>query len=355
MKRICLLCERVAGILERLQLNSQIRPGNIQIPYYLPSEESIIALDKELRAIAKTKGVEVSLIWLDSCQDIMKALEQINGDTIIWPLTDGYMPFLGTSMIGLLRSFGGQVFGSGPMASSASQNKFIQYGLFSALDIDTPKTWLYNGQDKPKNIDIKYIAKPNNLGNNIGIFDDAVDCGWRAAQVGAERITKIFGSKAIIQQYISGLYCRATFIGINRINKNIGVHVMTKNKAYESSDSQKFTTFDAYFEEFRKRDEAYNNNIIPIKIDEAINSKVLSINARAKIRDGLAKLVRQTDFSGVFTVDVIVSGDIPYFIEFNTNPFIRNAALKAYCKEQYHSSVIEVLYMVLTKTCRSHV
>ncbi len=355
MKRICLVGERAAGILGRLETDSGA-VGGVQLPYYLPDENAVLACYNDLRNIASNYGVNVEVIWLDQPVDVASVLNKIDQDTVFWPLTDGYSPFLGTPFIGILRSFGAHVFGAGPMAAAASQNKFLQYGLFTVLGLDTPRTWLYRGSlTEPPEQAYTYIAKPVSLGNSIGIFDDGIACNWLGVRSAAQRIVGLYGREALIQQYVSGVYCRATFLGAGKVtNKRIGVHVLT-SAADAHTASRAFSSFDDYFEEFKRRDLEYNNNLTVCSLEEAVLQGKISATAQSRTILGLARLVDQTDLAGIFSLDIIISGDTPYFIEFNTNPFIRNAAFHAYCQEEHGADVTTALFQTLSEYCRHNV
>lgn len=346
---ICMLGERPQAILNRLALRRQSHPGDIQFPYYLPDEGAVVATSRVLHEVASAHGDNAELLWIDTRNDIRKALRKIRRDTVFWPVTDGYSPFLGSSLIGLLRGFGGQVFGSGPAATAFSQNKYMQYALFRSLGISTPETWHSWAEIASPDCGDSYIAKPVDLGNSIGIFDDGVACGWQDAIVVADRILASYGRQAIIQNYIDGIYCRASFVGANPIAGNIGVYVFSEIDS--ENGSYKWAGFDAYLNEYKRRDSLSNSNVKLLALDEAVNDGVVSKRARARLAECLTRLVQGTDLSGIFTIDIVVRGDTPYFIEVNTNPFLRNVALQAYCREEWGHDVVTALYKAILAFC----
>lgn len=349
MRRICLLAEPAFAILERLGANGRLRVGGEQFPYYLPDMTSVDACRQMLSEVAARESVRVELISLVDQDAVIHALEFIGSDTVFWPLTDGYLPFLGTPLIGLLRSFGAHVFGAGPMAAAVSQNKLLQFGLFRALGLDTPQTWLHRNDLPPPDHDGSFIAKPVDLGNSIGIFDDGIDCDWQSAQSAAQRIREWYGREAIIQEYISGTYCRATFLGNGPAKgKRIGVHILSHG-ADEPIPPLAAHNFGAYFAEFKRRDEDYNRGVTVQSLDAAVREGVVSVAAQERVSAGLANLVDHTDLAGVFSLDLIIDGDIPYFIEVNTNPFIRNRAFGSFCEEEFGADVFTSLYRVLVE------
>ena len=349
MRRICLLAEPAFAILERLGANESLRVGGEQFPYYLPDITSVEACRQALSDATASEGVRVELLSLADQESVIQALGMIGSDTVFWPLTDGYLPFVGTPLIGLLRSFGAHVFGSGPMAAAVSQNKLLQFGLFRALGLATPQTWLYSNDLPPPDHGGSFIAKPVDLGNSIGIFDDGIDCDWRSALSAAQRIREWYGREAIIQEYISGTYCRATFLGSGPAKgKRIGVHIMS-HEAGEPPPPLAARNFGAYFAEFKRRDEGYNGGVTVQSLDAAVREGRVSVAAQERVSADLGKLAAHTDLAGVFSLDLIIAGDTPYFIEVNTNPFIRNRAFASFCEEEFGADVVTSLYRVLAE------
>lgn len=335
MQRICLVGERGRTIRSRLSLADDFRPGHIQIPYYIPKEDDVNALASRLSAIAKADGVDVVVHWVDAPCDVSALLQMISADTVFVILTDGNAPFSGTPLSGLLRTFGGRVFGSGATASACSQDKFLQYRLFKSLDITTPQSWsraLPSPSIHPIN---GYFVKPCGLGNSIGIFDDAYGCDWPQALAIANRIEDIYGMKAIIQEYITGLYCRASFIGCHGNPPSlddVGLHALILPKTGSRSA---FKTFDQYYEQYVDDDKTYNMKVASISLDLCLTQELVSAEAVRKLQIHLDSLISQLDLSGIFTIDIIINDDNPYFLEVNTNPFLRNAALRSYTMEHF--------------------
>lgn len=349
MRRICVLAEPALAILERLGVNGPCRVGSEQFPYYLPDMASVASCCLQLSKVAACEGICVELISLADEDSVIRALGLIGPKTVFWPLTDGYLPFLGTPLIGLLRSFGAHVFGAGPMAAAASQNKLLQFGLFTALGLATPRTWLYRDDLKPPDHDGSFIAKPVDLGNSIGIFDDGMDCDWLSAKSAARRIREWYGREAIIQEYISGTYCRATFLGSGAAKgKRIGVHVLSHG-AEELAPPLAAPDFGTYFAEFKRRDEDYNRVVTVRPLDAAAREGRVSAVAQERVLADLASLADHTDLAGVFSLDLIIADEIPYFIEVNTNPFIRNGAFRSLCEEEFGADVVTSLYRVLVE------
>lgn len=347
MRRICLLAEPPLAILERLRTKGPNRVGNVQFPYYLPDMTSVEACHRQLSGIAACDDVRVELITLVDKDDIIRVLGLIGPETVFWPLTDGYFPFLGTPLIGLMRSFGANIFGAGPMGAAVSQNKLLQFGLFKALGLVTPRTWLYRDSLTQPHHDGSFIAKPIDLGNSIGIFDDGTDCDWPSAVFAAQRICDWYGREAIIQEYVPGTYCRATFLGSGTAKgKRIGVHVPTHG-VEESIPPIADHDFHTYFAKFKQHDEDYNRLITVRPLDAAVREGVVSVAAQERISAGLSSLADHTDLAGIFSLDLIIAGETPYFIEVNTNPFVRNGAFRSFCQEEFGTDVVTSLYRTL--------
>jgi D-alanine-D-alanine ligase-like ATP-grasp enzyme len=246
-----------------------------------------------------------------------------------------------------LRTFGGRVFGSGPTASACAQNKFLQYAVFKSLGVTTPQSWsrdLPNLGSHPAN---GYFVKPCNLGNSIGIFDDAHGCGWSKALDIATRIEDVYGVKAIIQEYITGLYCRASFIGC-RGNRptldDIGVHALILP---DEGSRPTFTTFSDYYASYLKDNNSYNARVYSIPIDMCLKWQMLSAEEDRQLRMCLKAIIGALDLSGIFTIDIIVRSGTPYFLEVNTNPFLRNAALRSYAMESFGVNAEQAYYRAI--------
>ncbi len=345
MVRICILGERPQAIISRLDASGTSVPATSQFPYYLPDEETVVRISRTLSNVASTHENHVELHWVDSPADMTKALQMIGERTVFWSLTDGYWPFVGSSLIGILRGFGGQVFGSGPMASALSQNKYLQYSLFQSLNISTPRTWCYPSEMPEQVVLGRYIAKPIDLGNSIGIFDDGIACSLRDAIAAAERIDYLYGRQAIIQEYIDGAYCRASFVGRRPAGPDIGVHLVLPKDDVDAAEA--WTGFDSYFDTYKRRDAASNSSTALLRLEVAVDRRSISRTACDRIVRDLTRLAQNTDLQGLFSIDIIVRDDTPYFIEINTNPFLRNAALQAFCQERLGCNAIDAVYKAI--------
>ncbi len=342
MALIYILAEKPQAVLERLALHGRKTISDPQFPYYLPEEISVVKDWHLMSEVASRNGDDVELIWLDTIEDVKKLFELIDKNVYFLPLTDGYSPFLGTPLIALLRSLGANVFGSGVVSSAASQNKYVQFALFRSLGIPTPDTWLQDIQEEPSNTKCRYIVKPIDFGNSIGIFDDGIECDWKHARIVAERINSCYKRKAIIQCYIDGMYCRASFIGNDVTSSNIGVHVFLGEN--DQHTSVQWLGFAEYFDKYKRRDALLNTDVTFLDLNSAKRDGHISTKACDALRMHLEKLLKSIDLAGIFTIDIVIQGDVPYFIEINTNPFLRNVALKAFCKERFGSDVMTALY-----------
>lgn len=342
MNEILIIAERDKTIINRLFQSGESLPSDHQIPYYLPTEDAVNKIFNQMKEESLIGGNKVELIWIDTIEDVKAILQRISSNTVFLPLIDGFWPFAGTPIINLIRSFGGIVFGSGPSASGISQNKFTQFSILKSLKIPTPETIQYTIGASPLDAIDRFIVKPIDMGNYIGIFDDGVDCDWEDATQVAQRVQALYGRQAIIQEYIDGLYTRASFVGKTSNGLDVGVHTFPEDK--EGHIKDKWVDFENYFKKYSRCDAVCNTDVVFETIDESVKHGNVSQKAKDNTFSALARLVKNIDLGGIFTVDIIIREDTPYFLEINTNPFFRNVALNAYCQEKWGCDVISAIY-----------
>jgi len=221
----------------------------------------------------------------------------------------------------------------------------MQYIFCNHANILTPKTFLYDGatcvsDDRPQEGQYKFFVKPFDLANSIGIFGDSVSDSLANAVQVAVRIKEHYNTKALIQEFIDGVSVRVNYISVARdasIPQNIGIHLMTG----PPDDDIPFTTFESHLERFARADADYADKAVPSDMISAPLAHLHAVGAAVgKIQTDTEKLVRILGLRDYFSMDYKLAEDGRcYFIEVNTLPFARNAALRAYCKQSFGLTV----------------
>jgi len=335
MRTVFLVGEDGGWLLERSQRILGETKGNIQLPYYTPRTSDIEKFQRQLNDNKKQHEVDFELFPIRTKSDIANLIDRIGKDSAFYFLCDGFSPFVGTPLSEMFKSLGALVFGSAASASSLSQDKFLQYVTLKELGIGTPTTWLPHAFKESGDSSQRFFVKPRSLGNSIGIFDDAVGCAFDEAISISERIQNTYGVPAIIQQYVSGAYVRASFMGVaNRTPtvETMGIYAMEAG----SPDRRKFEGFESYFAAYKVDDSTYNTRAECIKLSDLCTKRGnVGLAITREVERALGGLIDNIALRDFFSVDLIIDTDHVYVLEINTNPFIRNRSLDFYCQDKF--------------------
>jgi len=327
--------------LDRASVSGLDRTAISELAYLLPSEEQVLTTFDEISAALASFDVEARLIEANDFGGISSAIEGTGSDSIFLNMTDGFYPVTASYLPALAAMTRKRYFGNSAALQLSIQNKFVQYLMCRRLGIPIPNTALYDGNrylggDDRRDKSYRYFVKPFDLANSIGIFADAVCVSLEEAISVAERIRSHYGSKSLIQEYISGESVRVNYVAVNRkgpIHEALGIHLMRG----PPDDEQDFTDYETHLREFEAADAAYERMATATSLAPPNSAPHAAV---CGIRSDTKKLVECFGLRDFFSMDYKISSrGERYFIELNTLPFARNAGLRAYCKEAFGLTV----------------
>ena len=349
MQTILLVTEGENWLIERAKKIVGNVPGIYQLTCYIPNNLDIRALLLDLEKNRRSDELKLEIFTVSDPSDIEILVGKIDENVVFYFLCDGFAPYLGTPLSELFRSLGASVFGSATTASNLAQDKYSQFLMFKELGIKTPRTWLPEKLDKSDIDSGPYIVKPRNLGNSIGIFDDAYGCRLRDALSISKRIQQLYGLPSIVQEYVKGTYARASIIGVHGRSPtadSLGVYVMETNPI----PSDKYTDFKGYFSTYKDQNSTYNSRVRCTELSEySFEGLYNRFQVLDEVTECLRALISNLPLQDFFTIDLIINQNGVFVLEVNTNPFPRNRSLDLYCEDKFGMNKHEALRASLAR------
>lgn len=286
---------------------------------FLEPSETIQNLYVELKAEKDKRNLPITILLFEA-EEISKLnskIKSLHGEkTIIWNITDGIFPYIGSFIPGYAKLNRIGYFGNSTYAQSIAQDKFVFTTTCENLNISTPRTILSRGKKILSRIPPSfsecplYFVKPRNLDNEIGIDQGSCCKSLDAALSQSEKLFKLFGVDALIQEYIEGLDIRVTYLNIDK-NKNI-IDLIGVAKRHPSDKPNPFRV---------KKN---------VKLEGELTDESPAEIIRLAMR--LVTLLSLKDiFSFDFRIDSL--GNY-YMLEMNTSPFISGSEFQEYVTGQ---------------------
>ena len=318
-----------------------------ELAYLLPVDTEVTATFEDISSLLNASGVKCFLVEASDRESLAAITRETSENSLLWNMTDGFFPVTASYFPAYAAMMRAPYFGNSSALQLSIQNKYIQFLMCDALGIPTPPTALYDADNYLSGIKVfsdfeQLIVKPFNLANSIGIFGDSICSTLQAAIDISVRIKSHYGTKSLIQGFISGETVRVNYVGVNKavpIHEGIGAHLM-RGPPEETG----FISFEEHYRRFALADAEYAAKAVPINLDEQRPKASKYQNVVAGIRVDTEKLVGCFSLRDFFSMDYRITDDGKrYFIELNTLPFVRNAALRAYCREMFGLSVGQAL------------
>lgn len=290
-----------------------------QLSQFLEPTETIYDLYIELKAEKEKRKLPISVLLFEA-EEISKLNSQIKSlhgeKTIIWNITDGIFPYIGSFIPGYAKLNKIGYFGNSTYAQSIAQDKFVFSATCEKLNISIPSTILTRGKKILSRIPPSfserqlYFVKPRNLDNEIGIDQGSYCKSVNEALNQSEKLLKLFGVDALIQEYIEGIDIRVSYLNAGK-NKNV-FDLIGVAKHHPSDKPNPF--------------HAGKNINLDGKLTEEVATEIKRLAMR------LVTLLSLKDiFSFDFRIDSLGSC---YMLEMNTSPFISGSEFQEYITGQ---------------------
>jgi D-alanine-D-alanine ligase len=287
-------------------------------------------------------GISCDLVESQEPQGLLRAIGRVDDGVVLLNMTDGFYPVTASYFPAMCAMFGWRYFGNSAALQLGVQNKYLQYAMCRLLGVRAPESFLYDGErclseTPPPDGEFPFFVKPFDQANSIGIFNEAVLDRLREAVAVAARIKSHYGTKALIQRYVAGDTIRVNYVGAapeRPLTECLGIHRMKGPPEPE----RPFTDFETHLRDFVQADADYAREAVATPLDP--NGGRTDAAAVRQIRREVSAFARQFGLRDIFSMDYkLASSGECYFIEVNTLPFARNAALKAYCRSEFGLSV----------------
>jgi len=313
-----------------------------ELAFQIPRETEVVRTMDEMRSVFGPLGIRCEMIAAGD-RRLFELIERADEGTLFMNLTDGFFPVTTSYLPGLCAMMRRRYFGNSGALQLAVQNKYLQYAVCRLLSIRAPETYLYDGDlclgaEPPEDGRFEFFVKPFDQANSIGIFNDACCATVGEAAALSLRIKQHYGTKALVQQRICGPTVRVNYVAVDPERPGeeaLGIHRMEG----PPEPDRPFSTFEAHLEDFAAADSDYAAHAVAHCLTAGPEAAE-RLEVVAQIRSDVRKLVRQFGLRHFFSMDYRLGDDGQgYFIEINTLPFARNAALRAHCRDMYGMTV----------------
>lgn len=286
-----------------------------QLSQFLEPSETVHDLYAALNAEKKRKNLPLSVLLFEA-EEISRLNSRIKSllgeKTIIWNITDGIFPYTGSFIPGYAKLNGIGYFGNSTYAQSIAQDKFVFSATCENLNISIPSTILTRGNKILSRIPTAflecqfYFVKPRNLDNEIGIDQGSYCKSVDEALKQSEKLFKLFGVDALIQEYIEGIDIRVSYLNTDKSKNTFDLIGVAKHHP-----SDKPNPFHA----------GKNINL------EGMFTKEAAVEIKSLAMRLVALLSLKDIFSFDFRIDSV--GNC-YMLEMNTSPFISGSEFQEY-------------------------
>lgn len=307
--RIVLYFESASGWLAR---NRQ------RLSYDIADEMAVWLMDDDaVRKIANelTDAAECDVILIEHTNrsELLKYLDQ---GSIFWNLTDGKWPFHGSNLPALVELFDIPRFGNSAYVQMLGQDKFRFFCICQQLGLNTPRAVLFEGERLlsasfyAASLSVPLFVKPNSLGVSIGINERARVYSLAEAAQQSQWIWNRYGTRAIVQEFISGVHIRAVYV---------------------RTDSTANVQECIHLTEVTKMGIAAKLGYIPFTLGAPLEGYKVVQNAKLIeiCRNLMVTLIENSEVDDYCATDIIVSADgASYLVDFNACPFLDNESLQ---------------------------
>lgn len=242
---------------------------------------------------------------------------------------------------GFLESIGLPYTGSEVMSSAVGMDKILSLTIFKSQQIIIPPHLITNRKKFLKNkatvinkinqsLGLPCIIKPNNGGSSVGVF--LVKKKGEIEKI----INQVsdFDNVILVEKYLKGIELTAGVLG-NWDNPDSLIAL----PIIEIIPNSKHELFD-YVAKYTK---GVSEEIVPARISRQLTKKIQKLTLKA---------YKAFNCRGFARFDIILVGNIPYFLEVNTIPGMTETSLLPKAAKAYGLSFPQMLEMIINLAVR---
>ncbi len=338
---LVLACESEASCRERLAGEFRDPQVVLELSSYLAQSTDIAHEFDAITQACAARGIDFLPVELNDLIPVLSKLEP--SQTLVWPLTDGFAFYRGSSIPVIARHMGFDVFGSQADAYAICQDKFRSGAIMRAAGLPSPPSgllWAGVASVEPPPSSTGWFVKPNLLGAKVGIWPDSRCHTLDQAKALSKRIYDRYFTEALVQAYVPGRNVRVSFlragqIGARLMPTRLGVYFVDS-----ASDFQTMTDSMALYGETGDAAKSGGDYREP-ELEPVARTQP---EADRRIRDIVRKLHDVMGLDSVFSVDLRVEpDDTVHILEFEVCPGLPCFDFRAYLRMQYGLSLPEAM------------
>ncbi|MDV7340528.1 hypothetical protein RYZ26_13060 [Terasakiella sp. A23] len=310
--------------------------------WLMPKEAVANTLDI-LRNNSTNNSIQFEIIELDDWKsDFHNFIKNHSEDSILWPITDGFGLFHGSHVISMAELYGLRCFGCGVQAHVFAQDKFKLTTLCENIGISVPASQLVDNQSiiaqTQRCVFSRYFVKPNSLGNKIGINKHSKCTDHTQALAQARQLQEATFDKILIQEYISGVDLRVTYINTGTGEApQYGFHLIP-------FDDEKGLPFISRYDRVSKyhgyTDLRHTDRFSELQVKRLING----------IEENLDTFSQHVEIKDYFTFDFRVDENgKAWLVDFNPGAFLFGSDVEGYTEYCFNKNLGSALNNALSK------
>jgi D-alanine-D-alanine ligase-like ATP-grasp enzyme len=319
-----------------------------ELSYWLVDKWHVEESHRTISKVARKHGVQTELTTIDEFTKNFQSLStgRRKGRTLVWNITDGHVQFKGSHVPSLAILAGIPYFGCPPYAQALAQDKFKLFLLCRAIGVPTPQSALADGgvivSSFLEETHGPYFVKPNSFGNKIGLDKKSMQSDLAGAAEQSAKISRRYGSQAVIQEFIAGPEVRFTFI-----NANAGNDVRIPTFGYDVVNALEWQAGTPTYISAEERASAYHTGWHDLWTWRGLSEekRVRTIKYMTAAVTLLSRYVRLKDY---FTVDFRIDPHgVPRLIDFNSGAFLYGPDVEGYAQQNLHMPLPEAIFSAM--------
>ena len=309
-----------------------------EVASYLAQATDLAPAFARIEAVARGHGIAFRAAELHEAAALLGRMAPAS--TLLWPLTDGFAFFLGSSLAGHALLHGTPLFNAPAEVFFLAQDKFRSTAVMHALGLPVPATALARGRrwlsPPPAPSAGGYFVKPNRLGAKIGIGADAHAPDVEAALAVAARLLADFGDDAVVQAYVPGTNVRVSFLDVSGAagSADAGIYAVRSG-----SDFQTAAESLALYGAGGVAAKAAGRYREP----ELVNLRGADPPAAAQIERLVARLAAGLDLRGAWSVDLRLGPEGPQLLELEVCPGLPCFDFRRYLRDRWGIEVEDAI------------
>jgi hypothetical protein len=335
---VVLAYETEAGCAARLRRQGFAPERADEVASYLAQATDLAPGLPRIEAAARDCGIGFTAAELPEADALLGRLDPTT--TLLWPLTDGFAFFLGSSLAGRALLHGIPLFNAPADVLFLAQDKFRSTAVMGALGLPVPATALARGHSwlspPPAPSPHGYFVKPNRLGAKVGIGPDAHAPDVLAALAVAAGIHRVYGDDAVVQAYVPGINVRVSFLDVSgtAVPSDAGIYAVHAESDFQTA-GESLALYGAGGVAARAAGR--------YREPELVDLRAADPQAAAVIERLVARLALGLGLRGAWSVDLRLGPEGPQLLEFEVSPGLPCFDFRRYLRDRWRLEVEQAI------------